>query len=386
MARQLFHLTNGILLLSFIATFGVTKAVVNLFAGHWSDRAGRKKVLLWGWIFGLPVPILLAFAPNWGWVIAANVLMGTNQGLAWTMISISKIDLVGPQGRGLAVGIDEGAGYVGLALSAYLTAVIAAHFGLRPLPFVLAEAAAVAGLILTATSMRETHGFALMEHRDSHLTHAPFNLGLGAAFAETTWKNPGLSTLSLDGQINKWSDTLMWGIIPLYLATRHISLTNIGLIAGVYAGIWGLGQFGTGILSDRIGRRLPIVAGLYLNFAGIVGFYLGHSVLWWAISAGVAGLGTALLYPNLSSAVSDIAAPAHRGGITGVFRLWRDGGYAVAAIVLGAVMIATSMRMTILVVAVLLLLTAVITTVRLPETLPRRMPSPQKPADLSSMP
>lgn len=382
MARQLFHLTNGILILSFIATFGVIKAALNLFAGHWSDRVGRKRVLLWGWIVGLPVPFILAFAPNWDWVIAANILMGANQGLAWTMTSISKIDLVGPQGRGLAVGIDEGAGYVGLALSTYFTSVIAAQFGLRPLPFVLAEAAAVAGVVLTAASLRETHSFALMEHRQTHPTRAPLNLGLRAAFVETTWKNPGLSTLCLDGQINKWSDTLMWGIMPLYLATLHISLTNIGLIAGVYAGLWGLSQFGTGILSDHIGRRLPIVGGLYLNFAGMAGLYLAHSVFWWTLSAGIAGVGTALLYPNLTSAVSDIATPAHRGGITGVFRLWRDGGYAVAAIVLGVVITMTSLRTTILVVAVLLLVTALITTARLPETRPQRVPDS---ADASNM-
>ncbi|WP_028962189.1 MFS transporter [Sulfobacillus thermosulfidooxidans] len=371
MAEDTFHLTNGMLILSFIATFGLSKAIVNLFAGHWSDRVGRKKVLMWGWIIGLPVPVLLAFAPNWNWVIGANILLGINQGLAWTMTSVGKIDLVGPQGRGLAVGIDEGAGYLGLAASGWVTALLAAKFGLRPIPFVLAEVVALLGLLSTITLLRETREFALLEHTQSSHAKSLSPLDLKDAFAETTWKNPGLSTLSLDGQINKWSDTLMWGIMPLYLASEHVSLPQIGLVAGVYAGTWGLAQFGTGLLSDHIGRRKPILMGLALNAIGVLGLYLFHHVGLWVLSAGLGGLGTALLYPNLSSAVSDIAPPAHRGGITGVFRLWRDGGYAVAALLLGAISTASSLHMTILVVGILLLMTTILSWWRLPETLPR---------------
>ncbi len=383
MARRIFHLHNGLLILSFIASFGISKALFNLYAGHWADRVGRKRVLIWGFMAGLPVPVLLAWAPNWDWVIAANVLLGLNQGLAWTMTSLGKIDLVGPQRRGLAVGIDEGAGYLGVALSAWLTSVIAAHWGLRPWPFALAEVAALLGLLLTATTMRETHQFALQEHQAMHPHRAPIQLGLGAAFAETTWRNPGLSTLSLDGQINKWSDTLMWGIVPLYLASRHVPIAAIGLVAGLYAGTWGLAQFGTGILSDRVGRKWPIVSGLFLNGAGLLGFFLASTVLGWGASGALAGLGTALLYPNLSSAVSDIAPPAHRGGITGVFRLWRDGGYAVGSLALGGLILLTSLAWPIFVVAMLLLATAGITAWRLPETLPRFRSHTDSPDSLS---
>ncbi|MCY0907042.1 MAG: MFS transporter [Sulfobacillus thermotolerans] len=378
MAETTFHLANAMLILSFIATFGLSKAVVNLFAGHWSDRVGRKKVLMWGWIIGLPVPVLLAIAPNWNWVIGANVLLGINQGLAWTMTSVGKIDLVGPRGRGLAVGIDEGAGYLGLAVSGWATALLAAKFGLRPVPFVLAEAVALLGLLSTITLLRETRAFALLEHTQSFQPKTTSPLDLKDAFAETTWKNRGLSILSLDGQINKWSDTLMWGIVPLYLTSQHVSLPQIGLVAGVYAGIWGLAQFGTGLLSDHIGRRRPILLGLSVDAVGVLGLYFFHHVELWVFSAGLGGLGTALLYPNLSSAVSDIAPPAHRGGITGVFRLWRDGGYAVAAILLGAISAASSLRMAILVVGILLLLATFLSWWRLPETLPRLVDNKQE--------
>jgi MFS family permease len=337
-AEQDFGLVSRTAIVSFIISFGVVKALANLAAGALGDRLGRKRLLVAGWLAGLPVPWLIIWAPSWDWIVLANVLLGINQGLCWSTTVIMKIDLVGPKQRGLAMGLNEFAGYVAVSLSALVTGYLASTYALRPQPFYMGIAFALLGLFLSAVFVQETHAHAREEARQT----APAGSADGGekpAFAQvlliTSWKDRALFAASQAGLVNNLNDGMVWGLLPLFLAGAGLSLERIGIVAAVYPGVWGMGQLLTGALSDQLGRKWLIAAGLWVQALGIVMVVVSHTFGMWVTAAALMGLGTALVYPTLLAAVSDVAHPAWRASAVGVYRLWRDGGYAVGALLSG---------------------------------------------------
>ncbi len=330
-----FGLASKSIVLSFLISFGITKALANLMAGWLADRYGRKPVLVTGWLVGLPVPFLIIAAPSWNWVVFANVLLGINQGLCWSTTVIMKIDLVGPRQRGLAMGLNESAGYVAVSLSALLAGYLSAAYGLRPAPFYPGAAFALLGLLGSVFLVRDTHAHA--RHEARVVGHgAPSALGFADVFRLASWKDPTVFSLSQAGMVNNLNDALVWGLVPIILAGAGLSLQQVGAIAAAYPGVWGLGQLATGALSDRWGRRWMIVSGMWVQAGGIALFVLGRTFWPWMAAAVLLGVGTALVYPTLLAAVSDVAHPEWRATAVGVYRLWRDGGYAVGAALSGA--------------------------------------------------
>jgi MFS family permease len=352
LGQREFGLVSTTAVLSFIVSFGIVKALANLFAGRLSDRIGRKEVLIAGWLVGLPVPFLIIFAPAWSWVVFANVLLGINQGLCWSTTVIMKIDLVGPARRGLAMGINEAAGYGAVSLAAIAAGYLAATYALRPQPFLLGVGFALAGLLLSLLFVRETRGHArheaalLARSSDqtlgpaqqvvSQATQQPPSLSFKEIFLLTSWKNRTLFSVSQAGLVNNLNDGLAWGLLPLFFAAGGLSIAQIGLLAGIYPGVWGTAQLVTGALSDRIGRKSMIVAGMLLQGAAIILLSFLHGFAFWAVAMVLLGLGTALVYPTLLAAVSDVAHPDWRASAVGVYRLWRDSGYALGALLAGA--------------------------------------------------
>ena len=335
LADQTFHVPAYTAALVYIAAFGAVKAATNYFAGTWSDAYGRKPVLIAGWLVGLPVPLLLIWAPSWGWVIAANVLLGINQGLTWSTTVIMKIDLVGPARRGLAMGLNEAAGYGALAVTALATGYLAARYGLRPAPFYLGIGYVVLGLAASVLGVRETHHHAHAEaatHRDHP---AGADLTGRAIFTRTSFTDPALSSASQAGMVNNLNDGLAWGLFPLLFTAAGLSIARIGILAALYPAVWGLGQLVTGAASDRYGRKPLIVAGMLLQAAALAGFAIVDSFGWWAAAAVALGAGTALVYPTLLATIGDVAHPTWRARSVGVYRLWRDGGFAVGALLSG---------------------------------------------------
>ena len=314
--------------------FGITKAATNYLAGTWSDRFGRKPVLLAGWLIAIPVPLLLIWAPSWGWVIAANVLLGINQGLTWSTTVIMKIDLVGPRQRGLAMGFNEAAGYGAVALTALLAGYLAAHYGLRPAPFLLGLSYALIALGVTAVFVRETRGHAQLEaaHHTTSPGTAPTNRQI---FLRTSFTEPALSSASQAGLVNNLNFGLSWGLFPILFATTGMPVDRIGILIAVYPAVWGVGQLATGALSDRWGRKHLITAGMLTQAGGLALIATGTTFTWWLLSSALVGAGTAMVYPTLLAAVGDVAHPLWRARAVGVYRLWRDSGYAVGAIVGG---------------------------------------------------
>jgi MFS family permease len=336
MATRIFGLTAVSAALTFIVAFGLTKAITNLLAGTLMDRLGRKPVLLAGWLFGLPVPVLLIWAPHWGWVILANVLLGINQGLTWSTTVNMKIDLVGPARRGLAMGLNEAAGYGAVALTAYLTGFIAQDSGLRPQPFFLGLAYAGAGLGLSALLVRETH---------SHVHAEAAAGGSGSAaqvrrrhiFVETSFREPALSASCAGGLTNNLNDGMAWGLFPLFFARHGLSISAIGILVALYPLVWAACQLFTGALSDWTGRKPLIVGGLGIQALSLAVIAVGQTFVIWAIGAIGLGLGTAMAYPALLAAVADVAHPEWRASAIGIYRLWRDGGFVIGALLSGAV-------------------------------------------------
>jgi len=362
--------------LVYIAAFGAVKAATNYIAGTLSDRYGRRPVLIAGWLIGLPVPVLLIWAPSWGWVIAANVLLGVNQGLTWSTTVIMKIDLVGPSRRGLAMGLNEAAGYGAVAVTALATGYLAARYGLRPAPFYLGIGYAVLGLLASVLLVRETHHHARAEGRHHHRDH-PVGAALTGReiFTRTSFTDPALSSASQAGMVNNLNDGLAWGLFPLLFAAAGLSIGRIGVLAALYPAVWGLGQLVTGAASDRYGRKPLIVAGMLLQAAALGGFALAGSFAWWAVAAVALGSGTALVYPTLLATIGDVAHPAWRARSVGVYRLWRDGGFAVGALLSGAIADAFGIRAAIWVVAALTAASGMLVAVRMHETLRRRDPT-----------
>jgi MFS family permease len=367
---RVFHLHAVTAALTFIVAFGATKAATNFVAGTLSDRVGRKPVLVAGWLVGVPVPFLLAYGPSWGWIIVANVLLGVNQGLAWSTTIIMKIDLVGPRRRGLAMGLNEAAGYGALALAALVTGFIAAHAGLRPQPFFLGMAVVGLGLGLSTLFVRETQGHARLEavsHVDtSALAHG--RLSTKEVFWLTSVKERALSAASQAGLVNNLNDGLAWGIFPLFFARAGLSVSRIGVLAALYPAVWGLGQLVTGALSDRVGRKWLIAGGMWLQ-ALAIGFIAAVHGFWpWALGAALLGAGTAMVYPTLLAAIGDVAHPTWRARSVGVYRLWRDAGFAVGALVAGVVADALGIRAAIWFVAGLTALSGLVVALRMYET------------------
>ena len=335
--REEFGLGSSAAVLSFIAAFGVAKAFTNLAAGTAAARAGRRRLLIAGWAIALPVPLLIAVAPSWGWIVAANVLLGVNQGLAWSMTVVMKIDLVGPRRRGLALGLNESAGYGGLAIAAGVSGWLAAEFAARDVLVVAAAAIAVLALLLSVLFVRDTAEHVTLEQARDHAHADDAAPGLREAFARASFREPALRSCSQAGLVNNLNDALAWGLVPLYLAAHGASVGDIGLVAALYPGVWSVTQIATGHWSDVVGRKPLIAGGMLLQSAALALLALGDGALGPAVVAAVLlGLGTALVYPTLIAAMSDAVTPVARAPVVGVYRFWRDSGYVAGALIAGA--------------------------------------------------
>ncbi len=365
-----FGLASKSITLSFLVSFGVVKALANLFAGRLSDRIGRKRILVLGWLFGLPVPLLIILAPAWGWIVFANVLLGINQGLCWSTTVIMKIDLVGPKQRGLAMGLNEASGYMAVSLSALLTGYLAATYGLRPAPFVPGLVFAGLGLLLSAAFVRESHGHARLEAAAS--AEQPAKMSFAEVLLLTSWKDRALFAASQAGLVNNLNDGMVWGLLPLYFYGRGLPVEQVALISAAYPGVWGLSQLVTGALSDHWGRKWLIAAGMWVQAAGIGLFVIGQAFAAWLAGAVLLGVGTAMVYPTLLAAVSDVAHPEWRASAVGVYRLWRDGGYAVGALTAGLLADALGIPVAIAAIGGLTFLSGVVVAVVMYETLGSR--------------
>jgi MFS family permease len=335
MAQADFDLASSSAILSFLVSFGLAKALANLFAGRLSDRWGRRRVLIGGWLTGLPVPLILAFAPHWGWVIFANALLGINQGLCWSTTVIMKIDLAGPRRRGLAMGLNESTGYVSVALSALATGYLATTIGFEAALISLGLAFAFLGLLLSSAFVGETLSFARREGQDRPEATGVQPSSFAQIFQLVSWKDRTLFAASQAGLVNNLNDAMTWGLAPLLLAGGGLPFEQVAMIAALYPGIWGVGQLFTGALSDRWGRKWMIAVGMWVQAAGIGLFAAGKEFWPWAAGAALLGIGTALAYPTLLATVSNAAHPAWRATAVGVYRLWRDLGYAVGAVLAG---------------------------------------------------
>ena len=373
LAKQEFHLTAFTATLTFIAAFGVVKAATNFFAGTLGDRYGRKPVLVAGWVIAIPIPLLLIWAPTWGWVVFANVLLGINQGLTWSTTVIMKIDLVGPAKRGFAMGLNEAAGYGAVAVTALATGYIAQRYGLRPEPFFLGVAYAGLGLGISVLFVRETHGYA--KHEAANHTPKPGahqeGLTTGQIFTLTSFRDKALSSCAQAGLVNNLNDGLAWGLFPIFFAASGLSVARIGILAALYPAVWGLGQLYTGGLSDRVGRKPLIVGGMITQAVALAWIAATGSFAAWAAGAMLIGAGTAMVYPTLLAAIGDVAHPTWRARSVGIYRLWRDGGFAVGALLAGILSDLISIPAAINTVAALTAISGLVAAVRMYETHPR---------------
>jgi len=380
LAEVEFGLASRGAVLSFLVAFGAVKAATNFFAGRLGDAYGRKRILVAGWLFAVPVPFLVMWAPSWSWVVFANVLLGMHQGLAWSTTVIMKIDLVGPGRRGLAMGLNEFAGYVAVALSTLATGVLAEAFGLRPEPFYLGIALVAAGLALSLLFVRETHHHVLLE------SDTPASAVRGAVaktggtrelLARAAWRDPALASACQAGFINNLNDGLAWGLFPLFFAASGLAVSEIGVLGFIYPAVWGILQLWTGALSDRLGRKGLIVSGMLLQGVALAAIAGAHGFRAWALAMTALGAGTAMVYPTLLASISDVAHPRWRGTAVGVYRLWRDSGYAAGALLAGWLADLFSIAAAIRVIALLTALSGLIVALRMPETLQRaNVPDP----------
>ncbi|KPK73939.1 MAG: MFS transporter [Acidithiobacillales bacterium SM23_46] len=350
LAESEFGVPRGsfILLMAFVVAFGFVKGALNFVAGRLSERLGRKTVLLLGWASAIPIPFMILYAPGWNWIVAATVLLGMNQGFTWSMTQTAKLDITRADQRGLTMGLNEFSGYVGVAIAGIITGYLASSLGPRMGLFVFGSVVIVAAMVLTAVWVKETLSWAHAEgarHAAGKATgpraRYPQNIGdqptTWEVFTLMSWRDRRMAAISQAGLIEKFVDALIWVVYPVYLYERGLGLANIGWVVGVYGFVWGGLQFFTGKLSDHIGRQKPIVWGMWLCGAGVAMMLAGEAVWWWALSAAVTGFGMALLYPNLSAAVADIAHPSWRGSAIGIYRFWRDLGYGIGALLLGLV-------------------------------------------------
>jgi len=335
LADREFGIASRASILSFLLTFGIVKAFANAFAGGAADRWGRRRMLIAGWIAALPVPLLIIFAPSWSWVVAANVLLGVNQGLCWSAAIIMKVDLVGPRQRGLAIGLNESSGYLAVSAAALASGYLAARFSLRPEPFLLGLGAAVLGL-LCSLLVRDTRGHAALESGtdDGRSRSRP---SPRAVFSRVTWTDRSLRAVSQAGLVNNLNDGVSWGLFPLYFAAHGATLERTALLVALYPAVWGVGQLLTGPLSDRLGRKPLMTGGMVLQGLALLVTGAGRSMTVWSAAMVCLGLGTALVYPTFLGAVSDHSQPRWRASAIGVYRFWRDLGYAFGAVLAGSV-------------------------------------------------
>ncbi|MFZ5679179.1 MAG: MFS transporter [Pseudomonadota bacterium] len=330
-----FGIASTTLVVSFIVSFGVVKAFANLVSGQLADAWGRKRVLVLGWLVGLPVPFMIIWAPSWGWVIAANALLGINQGLAWSMTVIMKVDLVGPKSRGLAVGLNEFAGYLTVGVTAFLTGYLASRYGLRPVPIYLGIGYAVFGAVLSILLVRDTRDHVRLE-ASAHLQQST-PIGFREIFALTSFRDRNLFAASQAGLVNNLNDGMSWGIFPLFFASFGLGVERIGILKAIYPATWGVLQVATGPLSDRWGRKGLIVAGMWIQAGGLFLTAATRQFEWWLVGSLLLGLGTAMVYPSLIAAVSDASHPTWRARSLSVYRFWRDLGYAIGALSAGLI-------------------------------------------------
>ena len=370
LAKNEFGLTAFTASLTFIVAFGAVKAITNFFAGTLSDRHGRKPVLIAGWLIGLPIPLLIIWAPTWGWIVFANVLLGINQGLTWSTTVIMKIDLAGPKQRGFAMGLNEAAGYGAVAVTALATGYIAQHAGLRPEPFFLGIAYVGFGLGISFFFVRETLAHAHHEASNRATTNDTHKQSLSTKeiFILTSFRDKALSSCSQAGLVNNLNDGLAWGLFPIFFLAAGLSISRIGILAALYPAVWGLGQLYTGALSDRIGRKPLIVGGMVVQALAIAWIGATSSFTTWAVGAVLLGAGTAMVYPTLLAAIGDVANPTWRGRAVGIYRLWRDSGFAVGALLAGILADLVSITAAIYAVAALTGLSGIVVAIRMNET------------------
>jgi MFS family permease len=362
LAEHDFHIASRAAILSFLISFGLVKAASNFIAGRLADRIGRRTVLLVGWAVALPVPVLIIFAPSWGWVVFANVLLGVNQGLAWSTTVNMKVDLAGPHRRGLALGLNEASGYLAVSLAAAVAGFLAASYGIRPIPYLLAEILAACGLLISLLT-RETAGHVELESAGAAPTKLVKELALNVSF-----RNRTMSSACQAGMVNNLNDGMAWALLPLFFAAHGLGLREIGLLAGAYPAVWGAGQLGTGWISDHLGRKRLIVAGMLIQSLAIAGFVMLPGFGWWFVASVLLGIGTALVYPTLLAVIGDAARTPDRATSVGIYRLWRDAGYAVGGLVAGVIADAAGFPTAIITVAVLTGVSGLLVAVRMRET------------------
>jgi MFS family permease len=366
LAEQEFQLAARTAVLSFIVVFGITKGLTNYLAGRFADRVGRKRILITGWIIAAPVPFLLMWAPSWPWVLAANALLGISQGFTWSMTVIMKIDLVGSERRGLAMGLNEFSGYIAVAAAALATGWIAARTGLRPDPFYLGVVFVVFGLGLSLTVIRETAPHVQLETSLRNTSTA--DPSPREVFWLTTLRDRSLSSISQAGLVNNLNDGMAWGLFPLFFAAAGMSLERIAILAAIYPAAWGVVQLATGALSDRLGRKWLIAGGMWTQAAAIAVIVMSGGFLGFALGAILLGVGTAMVYPTLLAAIGDVAAPSWRASSIGVYRLWRDLGYAVGALLSGISADLLGLAGAIWIVAAVTFASGCVTAIRMSET------------------
>jgi len=326
-----FDLAAKTAILSFIVVFGVTKAITNYYTGALANRFGRKNLLVAGWVLALPVPLLLIYAPDWNWIIAANIFLGISQGLTWSSTVVMKIDLVGEKDRGFAMGLNEFAGYIALAAIAFLTGMLASNYGLRPYPFYVGIALAISGLTMSWFLIKDTHHHVKLESVSSTI---PLLQNL---FWDTTWKHKNLGSITQAGLVNNLNDGMVWGLFPLLLVSKGFDLHETGIIVATYPAIWGLGQLYTGKLADKYCKKKLLFIGMLMQGIALIGMLWANSFLWFVILSSLLGIGTAIVYPTFLAAISDYTHPDQRPKSIGIFRLWRDLGYAIGAILTGMI-------------------------------------------------
>jgi len=376
LAEREFALTGYTFVFTYVLAFGLTKAAANYLAGTWSDRFGRKPVLLAGWLFAVPVPLMLIWAPNWGWVVAANILLGINQGLTWSTTVIMKIDLVGPRQRGLAMGLNEAAGYGAVAITSLVAGYLAARYGLRPAPFLLGLSYAVLGLGLAGLAVRETRGHAQLEaahhtaRADGRREHLHEGLSNRQVFTQTSFREPAMSSASQAGLVNNLNFGLSWGLFPLLFASSALAVQHIGVLVALYPAVWSVGQLFTGALSDRWGRKHLVTTGMLTQATALATIAYADIFPAWAAGAMLLGAGTAMVYPTLLAVIGDVAHPVWRGRAVGIYRVWRDAGYAVGALLGGVVADLWGLRAAVWAAAAITAASGLLVAIRMYETHP----------------